>query len=69
MGLRVASWNITTEIVDDWDTNFLQFFALQVFHHKLLYVLYTLIVGPFEAHEFNGKEWKQLLTAIHEEVG
>ncbi len=55
MGLHVASRNVTIELVDDRDTNFLQFFALQVFHHKLLYVLYTPIVGPFEAHEFSGK--------------
>jgi hypothetical protein len=55
MGVHDASGNVTIEVVDDRDTNFLQFFALQVFHHKLLYVLYTLIVGPSEAHEFNGK--------------
>ncbi len=55
MSLLVVLGNVTTEVFDDWDTNFLQFFALQVFHHKLLYVLYIMIVGPSKAHEFNGK--------------
>lgn len=40
MGLPIALENVIIEIVDDWDTNLLQFFTLQVFHQYYMYYIH-----------------------------
>jgi hypothetical protein len=67
MGLLVASGNLATEEPDDRTQTLYNSLTCKFFHHKLLYILCTLIVHLLGADEFNREVVKQLVTAIHEE--